>query len=61
MVYEYLLKCFIPEDPSLGFLELFHTVVAITRGDILRSMALMLGLTDCWKWQKTLEVFNLLP
>jgi hypothetical protein len=61
MVYEYLLNCFIPKDPSLGFLELFHVVVAITCGDILRSMALMLRLTNCWKWQKTFEVFILLP
>ncbi len=43
MVYEYILRCFIPKDPSLRFLELFKVVVAITRGDILRSVALVLG------------------
>ncbi len=29
-------------DPSLGFLELFQAIVAVARGDILRSMTLML-------------------
>jgi hypothetical protein len=61
MVYEHLSKCFILEDPSLGFLELFQTIVVIAHGDIPRSVALMLRLTYCWQWQKTLEVFILLP
>ncbi len=43
MVYEHLSKCFIPEEPSSEFLKLFQAVVAITRGDILRSVALMMG------------------
>jgi hypothetical protein len=41
MVYEQFLKCFIPEDPSLGFLELFQTIIVV-RGDIFRSVALVL-------------------
>jgi hypothetical protein len=41
-LYGHLLKCFIPEDPSLGFLRLFQVVV-IVHGDIPRSVALMLG------------------
>jgi hypothetical protein len=43
MVYEHLLKCFIPKDPSLGFVELFQGVVAIAHGDIPKLVALMLG------------------
>ncbi len=42
MVYEHFLKCFIPEDPSLGFLKLFQVVI-IACGDIFRSVALVLG------------------
>jgi hypothetical protein len=42
MVYEHLLKCFIPKDPSLGFSKLFQ-VVTIACGDIFKSMALVLG------------------
>jgi hypothetical protein len=42
MVYEHLSGCFILEDPSLGFSELFQ-VVTIVRGDILRLVALVLG------------------
>jgi hypothetical protein len=61
MVYEHLSRCFILEDPSLGFLELFQAIVVIARGDIPRSMALMLSLTYYWQWQKTLEIFILLP
>jgi len=43
MVYEYLSRCFILEDPSSGFSKLFQDVVAIVRGDIPRSVALVLG------------------
>jgi len=43
MVYEYLSRCFILEDQSLGFSELFQVVVVATCGEILRSVALMLG------------------
>jgi len=34
MVYEHLLKCFILEDPSLGFSKLLQVGVSIVRGDI---------------------------
>jgi hypothetical protein len=43
MLYEHFSRCFIPKDPSLGFLKLFQTPIVIIRGDIFRSMALMLG------------------
>jgi len=42
MVYEHLLRCFIPKDPSLGFSELFHVIIIVYCGDIPRSVALML-------------------
>jgi hypothetical protein len=47
MVYEHFLKCFILKNPSLGFLKLFHVVVAAAHGDILRLVALVLGLVNC--------------
>jgi hypothetical protein len=43
MVYEHLSNYFILEDPSLRFLELFQATIVVARDDILRSMALMLG------------------
>jgi hypothetical protein len=43
MVYEHLLGCFIPEDPSSRFLELFQAVVVVTCGDIPSLVALVLG------------------
>jgi len=45
MVYEYFLGCFIPKDLSSKFLKLFQAVVTIVRGDIPRSMALVLGVS----------------
>jgi len=45
MVYEHFLKCFIPKDPSSGFLKLFQVVATIAHGDILKSIALMLGVS----------------
>jgi hypothetical protein len=55
MVYEHLSRCFIPKDPSLRFLELFQLIVAIVYGDIPRLVVLMLGLINCWQWQKHLK------
>jgi hypothetical protein len=43
MVYEHLLGCLTPEDPSSWFSKLFQVVVIVIHGDILKSMALMLG------------------
>jgi hypothetical protein len=43
MVCEHLLGCFIPKDPSSGFLKLFHIVTVVVHGDIPKSVALMLG------------------
>jgi hypothetical protein len=40
MVYEHFLRCFILEDPSLGFSKLFQTIIAC--GDMPRSMVLVL-------------------
>jgi hypothetical protein len=45
MVYEHFLRCFIPKDPSSGFLKLFQVVVIVAHGDILKSIALMLGVS----------------
>jgi hypothetical protein len=43
MVYEHLSRCFIPKDPFSGFSKLFQTIVVVARGDILKSLTLMLG------------------
>jgi hypothetical protein len=61
MVYEHIFGCFIPKDSSLGFSKLFQIVIVITRGNIFSLAALVLGLVDCWQWQRTLVVFVLLP
>jgi len=61
MVYEHPLGCFIFKDPSSGLLELFQVFIIVTRGGIPTLVALMLGVVDCWQWQRTLEVFVLLP
>jgi hypothetical protein len=45
MVYEHLLGCFILEDPSLKFSKKFQAVVFIAHGVILKSVALMLGVS----------------
>ncbi len=42
MVYEHLLRCFIPEDPSSRLSDLFHVTIIVTCGGIPRSVALML-------------------
>jgi len=43
MVYKHLLGCFILEDPSLGFSELFQVIVVIACGDIPNLVVLVLG------------------
>jgi hypothetical protein len=43
MVYDHLSKCFILENPYLGFSKLFQVVAIVAQGDILMLMALMLG------------------
>jgi len=50
MVYEHLLGCFIPKDPSSRFSKLFQVVVAL--GDIHRSMALVLGVSRLLAMEK---------
>jgi hypothetical protein len=42
MVYEHLLGCFIPKDPSSRFLELFQAAIIVACGNIFRLMALVL-------------------
>jgi hypothetical protein len=42
MVYEHLLRCFISKDLSSRFSRLFHAIIVVAYGDILRLMALML-------------------
>jgi hypothetical protein len=41
MVYKHLLRCFIPEDPSSGFSELFQAIIIVVCGDIPRSMVIV--------------------
>jgi hypothetical protein len=45
MVYEHYLRCFTLHDPSLGpkISKLFEIVTIVTHGDILRLVALVLG------------------
>jgi hypothetical protein len=59
MVYQHLLKCFIPEDPSLGFSKLFQ-VVTIACGDIFKSMALVLGANRLLVMVKDTRGFHLI-
>jgi hypothetical protein len=43
MVYEHMSNCFILEDSSSRFFELFKVAIAIACGDISRLVALVLG------------------
>ncbi len=45
MVYEHLSRCFIPKDPFSRFSKLFQVVIIVAHGDILKSVAIMLGAT----------------
>ncbi len=45
MVHEHLSGCFILEESSLGFSELFQTAVIVAHGDIPRLVALVLGVS----------------
>jgi hypothetical protein len=57
MVYEHFLGCFIPNDPSLRFLELFQIVVVV-HGDIPRSMTLVLGVNKLLAMTKDTRGFH---
>jgi hypothetical protein len=59
MVYEHLLKCFILNDPSLGFLELFQVVV-VANGNIFRLLALVLGVNRLLAMLKDIGSFHLI-
>jgi len=61
MVYEHFSKCFILEDPSSMFSELFQAITVVVCGNIPRLVALVLGDNKFWQWQRTLVVFVLLP
>jgi hypothetical protein len=57
MVYEHFSRCFILENPSS---ELFQVVVVIVAcGDILKSMALMLGVNKLLIMAKDIEGLDL--
>jgi hypothetical protein len=43
MVYEHISRCFIPQEPSLGFSELFKDVFVVACSDIPMLVALVLG------------------
>jgi hypothetical protein len=58
MVYEHLLGCYIPEDPSSRFLELFQVVDIVARGDILGSMALVLRTNKLLALAKDIKGFH---
>jgi hypothetical protein len=59
MLYEHLSKCFILEEPSSGFLKLFHaTTTTIAHGDIFRSMALVLGVNKFLAMAKDIGGFH---
>jgi hypothetical protein len=59
MVIEHFSRCFIPKDPSLGFLKLLH-VVDVAHGDIFRSMALVLGANILLAMVKDIGGFHLI-
>ncbi len=58
MVYEHLLGCFILEDPSSGFSKLFQVVSIVARGDILRLVALVLGVNRLVALAKDIRFFR---
>jgi hypothetical protein len=55
MVYEHHSSSFILEDASLKFSKLFQTIAIVTCGDILRSVALMLGVSKLLAMVKDTE------
>jgi hypothetical protein len=59
MVYEHFLGCFILEDPSSRFSKLIQVVVIVVWGDILRSVALVLGANKLLAMAKDID--NLHP
>jgi hypothetical protein len=45
MVYQHFSRCFILEDPSLRFSELFQAIVIVVCGDIFSLVALVLRIS----------------
>jgi hypothetical protein len=60
MVYEHLLRCFIPKDASSCFSKLFQVATIVIHGDIPRSMALMLGANRLLAMAKDTNGFHLI-
>jgi hypothetical protein len=58
MVYEHFSRCFIPKDPSLGFVELLQVATVIARGDIPKLVALMLGVRKLLAMTKDTKIFH---
>jgi hypothetical protein len=58
MVYEHLLGCFIPEDPSSRFLKLFQGVTVVAYVDIPRSVALVLRASKLLAMAKHIGSFH---
>jgi hypothetical protein len=55
MVSEHLLGRFILEDPSSRFSELFQVMTIVVCGDILRFMALVLGVSRLFAMAKDIS------
>ncbi len=55
IVYEHFSRCFILEDPSSGFLELFQAIVIIICGDILSSIVMTFLVRECYGSPKKQE------
>jgi hypothetical protein len=60
MVYEHYLGCFIPKGSSLRFSKLFQIVTNVTRGDISRSVALVLRVIKLLAMAKDIADFCLI-
>jgi len=60
MVYEHIFWCFILEDPSLGFLELFQATIVVACGYIPKLVALVMGVNRLLAMEKNFKGFILL-
>ncbi len=58
MVYEHFSRCFVPTDPSLGFLKLFQVIIVVAHGVIPKSMALVLGASKLLAMAKDTNGFH---
>jgi len=60
MVYEHISRCFIPKDPSSWFSKLFQVVTIVAHGDILKSVAIVLGATKLLAMVKDISGLHLI-